>query len=77
MRMTALKLQDVSERWTSQAKAQALVAVHGCRICGWKTPGEILDVDGDLWCYHCVEEYMGLRPGIPAKVAGLAPALIP
>jgi hypothetical protein len=67
----------VSKHWTSQTEAREIVAEHGCKICGWKFPGEIMDVSGDLWCRHCVEEYMGLRPGIPMKVAELEPALIP
>ena len=67
----------VSEHWASQAQARAIVAEHGCKICTWQFPGEVMDVAGDLWCWHCVEEYMGLRPGVPAKVAGLDPARIP
>lgn len=60
----------ISEHWTSQAEARAIVAESGCKICSWKFPGEILDVAGDLWCHHCVRE-------LGAKIADLDPALIP
>lgn len=72
-----MQTNRISEHWTSQADARAIVAEHGCRVCTWRYPGEILDVAGDLWCEHCVEEALGLRPGIPASIPDLEPALIP
>lgn len=62
--------QRISEYWTSQAEAQALVAEHGCKVCTWKYPGQIFDVAGDLWCHHCVRE-------LGAELRDLDPALIP
>lgn len=47
----------VSSYWKSQAEARAIIAEHGCKLCTWRYPGEILDVGGDLWCHHCVREY--------------------
>jgi hypothetical protein len=69
----------VSELWTSQNEARVIVAEYGCRLCGWKFPGEIYDVSGDLWCGHCVAEAMGLRPGTSDDrlIGGLRPASIP
>lgn len=48
--------QRISEFWKSQDEARAIVAALGCRICGWKYPGQIWDISGDLWCHHCVRE---------------------
>jgi hypothetical protein len=59
----------VSAYWPSQAAARALIAEHGCRLCTWRYPGEIYDVDGDLWCHHCVREY--------GRDIVVRPALIP
>lgn len=64
------KTLRISEHWTSQAEAVAIVAEHGCKICTWKFPGEILDVAGDLWCNHCVREHL-------TELPDLNPALIP
>jgi hypothetical protein len=59
----------VSTFWTSQAKAREIVAEHGCRLCTWKYPGEILDVSGDLWCHHCVREGLVELPLLePARI---------
>lgn len=47
---------QLSRYWPSQAEARAIVAGCGCKVCGWKYPGQIWDVSGDLWCQHCVRE---------------------
>jgi hypothetical protein len=60
----------VSRFWTSQDEARAIVAEHGCRLCTWHYPGEVMDVSGDLWCHHCVREAM-------VELPDLAPARIP
>lgn len=62
-----MDVRTISKHWKSQDEARAIVAEHGCKVCGWKLPGEIYDVTGDLWCWHCVEEFLGLRPGLPAQ----------
>lgn len=65
-----LKLNRISDIWHSQAEVRKIVEEHGCKVCGWKFPGEIYDVSGDLWCHHCVRE-------IGAELKDLDPALIP
>lgn len=62
--------QQLSTYWKSQTEAQAIVAEYGCKVCGWKFPGKIWDVSGDLWCEHCVRE-------IGAELRDLETALIP
>lgn len=66
-----------SAYWTSQEEAQKIVAAHGCRICGWHTPGPICDVEGDLWCCLCAAEWQGAVPGVPAKVGEMTVLRIP
>jgi len=59
----------VSRYWNDQGEARAIVAEHGCKVCTWKYPGEIMDVAGDLWCHHCVRE-------IGAELTDIEPAKI-
>lgn len=51
-----MTITSTSVHWTSQDEARHVVAVHGCKVCGWRFPGQIWDVTGDLWCEHCLSE---------------------
>lgn len=56
----------VSTTWQRHCDAARLMAVAGCHLCGWHYPDRVMEVDGDLWCNHCVREY-GLEIRVDAR----------